>query len=341
MSDKLFELRVTEELPRRAERPPKEQNQSADGAAIERPQVRPFVIQGLVVIALLLGVVVYWSWTAPIASAAIATGRVAIDTNRKSIQHLEGGIVKRIAVREGQKVNAGQTLLVLDDTKSRAKIALLSGRIVSGEQRLKLIDAEIKDIAKLFKKGLAHRPRLLALRRTRAELIGALVESRAELKAARDVINRALIRSPRNGTVVDLKVHTIGGVVAAGAILMYIVPSNEALVVEARVSPNDIDVVREGLDAQVRLTPFSARTVVPIPARVISVSADRMSDQQSGEGYYLARVRLSRPLADVAPGLKLYPGMPAEVMIVTGHRSVLQYLSAPIERSFRRAFREK
>ena len=92
---------------------------------------------------------------------------------------------------------------------------------------------------------------------------------------------------------------------------MYIVPSNEALIVEARVAPNDIDVVREGLDAQVRLTPFSARTVVPIPARVVSVSADRMSDQQSSEGYYLARVRLSRPVSDVAPDLKLYPGMPA------------------------------
>lgn len=279
--------------------------------------------------------------TAPIASAAIAVGRVAIDTNRKSIQHLEGGIVKRIAIREGQKVEAGQTLLVLDDTKARSKISRLRGRIASSERRLALIEDEIKDITKLYKKGLAHRPRLLSMRRKRAELIGSLAESRAELKAARDVIKRSLIKSPRHGTVVDLKVHTVGGVVSAGAVLMYIVPSNEALIVEARVAPNDIDVVREGLDAQVRLTPFSARTVVPIPARVVSVSADRMSDQQSSEGYYLARVRLSRPVSDVAPDLKLYPGMPAEVMIVTGHRSVLGYLAAPIQRSFRRAFREK
>ena len=98
--------------------------------------------------------------------------------------------------------------------------------------------------------------------------------------------------------------------------------------------------VGRGLPARVRLTPFNRRSMAPIEGRVVSVSADRMTEERTGRHYYLARVELGKDPAEVLDGAWLYPGMPAEVMIVTGTRTALDYLLRPITRSLNRAFRE-
>lgn len=158
--------------------------------------------------------------------------------------------------------------------------------------------------------------------------------------ASSDVLSRTEIRAPIGGTVVGLKVATTGGVIAAGEAIMDIVPTDSSLIVEAKVSPQDIDIVRAGLAAQVRFTALSQRNSVPVDGEVVSVSADRLSDQFTPEGYYLARIGLPAGIKASLGGVTLQPGMQAEVMIVTGANTALGYFMKPIAESFNRAFRE-
>lgn len=306
-----------------------------------RPPIRRQVVLGLGTLLLFVGGFLAWGALAPIESAAVATGSVGVDTNRKTVQHLEGGIVREIRVREGQSVRKGQVLIVLDDTKTQAKIRLIKAQIAANRDQLELLRQEIDDTEMLLKKGLARKPRLLALLRKRVELQGEILQHTAELEAARDVVRRSTVVAPLDGRVVGLKVHTSEGVIGPGDAILSLVPARERLVIEARLKPNDIDVVKPGLDARIRLTPYNARSTQAIDGKVVWVSADRLNDNRTGEGYYLARIEVADPTKAGTNRLVLYPGMPAEVMIVTGKRSFLDYLAAPILRSMNRAFREQ
>ena len=429
--------------------------------AADKPKLRGMVIVGFAITGLFFGIFGGWAALAPLESAAIAPGVVSVDTNRKTIQHLEGGIVGEIRVREGDVVKAGQVLIRLDEIQPRASLDLLEGRLMAAialearliaerddkkviefpeellsrqdnpdtakiihgqsrifesrkaaidgqvailgrrtaqlgeeinglrnqikaeEKQLALIGEEIADVDGLIKKGLARKPRLLSLKREAAEIEGSRGKNQAavarskqqidetrlrvselrinlinevvqELRevqselfdlserigAARDVLSRTEIRAPLDGTVVNLRVHTTGGVIAPGEQLLDIVPSDEPLVIEARIDPNDIDIVHPGLPAQVRLSAFSQRTMVPLDGRVVWVSADSMTDERTGQSYYLARVVLTGDPGKVLEGASLYPGMAAEVMIVTGARTAFEYLVRPIAMSLNRAFRE-
>ena len=115
-----------------------------------------------------------------------------------------------------------------------------------------------------------------------------------QVRAAEDVLRRTEIRAQRDGTIVDLQVHTAGGVIVPGARLLDIVLSDDRLVIEARIEPDDIDVVEAGLPARVRLTAFSQRNLKPIEARVMWVSADRLVDERTGEAFFLAWNRAHR-----------------------------------------------
>jgi HlyD family type I secretion membrane fusion protein len=156
------------------------------------------------------------------------------------------------------------------------------------------------------------------------------------LAAGGDVLRRTRIRAPIAGTVVGLGVHTAGGVLSPGEAVMDIVPSAGRLVVETRIDPKDIDVVRGGLAAKVRFTAFDQRATPPADGVIASVSADRLTDQATGEKYYLARVEVGD--GELARALR--PGMAAEVMIVTERRTLMGYLVEPLTKSLNRAFRE-
>ncbi|MEE8535522.1 MAG: HlyD family type I secretion periplasmic adaptor subunit, partial [Kiloniellales bacterium] len=414
----------------------------------DRPGIGGPVAVGLAVLALFFGLLGGWAGLAPLTSAAVASGVVKVDSNRKTVQHLEGGIIAALVVQNGARVAAGDVLIRLDAAQARAAWALLQGQhdalaaraarlaaerdgaaaiavdaglaarrddpavaaMLAGQvdilhQRQEQLEAEIAgrraqlaaalrqkallgeeiaDVAVLVDKGLERRTRLLGLQRQQANLEGvrgeqlgliararqqigeaelqiinrrnsqmdqvvaALAEARArlgELKerlaASRDVLVRRAIVSPIAGTVVNLRFFTPGGVIRPGDPIMDIVPLDDQLVIEAQIRPIDIDVVRPGLAAQVRLTAFKQRTTPTLEGRVVYVSADRLIDAASGAAYFTARIEIPAAALARLVGVALYPGMPAEVMVVTGRRTALEYLLAPLTESFGRAFREE
>ena len=167
-----------------------------------------------------------------------------------------------------------------------------------------------------------------------------LSDLRERLAAARDVVARTRVRAPVGGTVMGLRVFTRGGVIDPGEALMEIVPAGDWLVIEARVATTDIDSVAAGLPAQVRLTAFSQLGAPRLTGEVVRVSADRFDDARTGAAWYEARIALD-PGQPALADLELVPGMPAEVMIVTGARTPLDYVLTPIVESLGRALREE
>ncbi|MBX9634147.1 MAG: HlyD family type I secretion periplasmic adaptor subunit, partial [Magnetospirillum sp.] len=168
----------------------------------------------------------------------------------------------------------------------------------------------------------------------------SVVELSDRLRAATDIRGRTIITAPQDGKVMDLKVFTVGGVVTPGQPILDLVPTEDSLIVEARVNPLDIDVVRIGLPAHVRLTAFKAKRVPMIEGKVVQVAADKLTDPRTGEAYFTAQVRLDKDSLTGLHGIEITPGMPAEVFMVTGARKAADYILAPITDSMRRAFRE-
>jgi HlyD family type I secretion membrane fusion protein len=168
-----------------------------------------------------------------------------------------------------------------------------------------------------------------------------LAEATPKLAAARQMLNAATVRSPADGYVLDLTQFTIGGVVAPGERLMSVVPANAPLIVTGRIKPQDVDVVKPGMKAKVRLSAFNARRTPPVDATVVTVSADQLADEKTGEGYFRVDLKIDpQELVKLPKGDKLTPGMPAETMIVTGNRSILSYVVSPLTDTIRDALRE-
>jgi len=409
-----------------------------------------------------------WANAAPIKGAIVASGVFVATGENKIVQHFEGGVIKEIKVREGDRVTPGQPLVVLDDVAPRAELRRLELRFarlkamearflaemnwtediampenltrqrdddpdiaaivdaqsltfqarrntlvseiatledginalrerISGSEvqyqsvkdQLALIEEELADKSALLKSGLIRKPELLALRRAKANLQGEigrltgeigdareriarireqiqvarntaakqavdqLHEVHAELddvrervRSAQAVLNRVNITAPVEGIVVKLRYHTSGGVIEAGKNVLEIVPLQEELVIEVPVRPQDIDNVRNGQRATVRLTALSQRVTPMVEGSVIYLSADALPNDITGQQQsqspdaYVARIRLDKSASGLVHDFKPTPGMPAEVYIATSERTFFEYLTRPIKDSMTRAFRE-
>ncbi len=411
---------------------------------------------GILVLFLFFGVFGVWAALAPLDSASIASGQLMVSSNRKQVQHFEGGIVRQIFVQEGTTVQAGDPIIELDPTQADASLGQLESRLAyasarearltseragaativfpewlanaraapnigdilraeetalraarsvindqsgiwesrvrqleeenkglqaeirSNDDQLTIIQKEMADQRFLVERGLGIRRVLYGLERQATEIQGrraravsgvarnmqAIGESRLRITelqksrlteidnelgqlsseigglreriaAAQDIQKRTVIRSPVAGKVVNLQAHTIGGVVKPGDLLMEVVPNLDTLLVVARVNPADIDIVRAGLPAQVRLSAYPGRTAPVLDAIIDTVSADLLSDQRTGASYYEARVLLPADDPQLRD-LKLYPGMQAEVSIVTGEQTFLTTLVRPLMDTIRR-----
>lgn len=415
---------------------------------------------GSIIVFITFGVFGAWAFLAPLDSSAVATGEVKVKSHRKTVQHLDGGIVAKILVKDGDFVNEGDPLLLLDDTQIKAQLGIaysqnialaaqvarlqaerdqraqvvfpdilqdlsdsrviearqaesnvfqarksayqgeiavlnqrtsqvgskiegLRSQVASKIELVKSYDEEIHDLRELLSEGFADKQRLRDIERNHAlqngeigqlnaeiatnqmlvsetklqilqiqqkfqeEVAAKLSEAQAQLNDAiervtanRDKLERIVIKSPASGMVMGLAMHTEGGVIQQGHPIVEIVPQDAELIVNARVSPMDIDRVKVGLQAEVRFSAFKQATTPKMDGTVIHLSADSFVDEKTGQPYYQATVELTPESQKELGALKLLPGMPAEVLINTGERTLFEYLAQPATNAFKRALTE-
>ncbi len=423
--------------------------------------IRKDIRYGLIIIALFFGGFLLWSILTSIDAAAIAPGKIVVESKRQTIQHLEGGIITKIFVKDGTTVQKDDPLIELSSTHAKVTLDVIQGQLhellaqkarleaerddlskidfpnrlsknkqspkiskllksqtrifetqkkafksqleilnykitqleqeinsfkaqqESVKKQIALIEEELKAMLFLSKKKLIEKPKILALKREHARLIGnqgeylgqmakarqKIAETKSQIitfteehnknilhelretsqklaqlyekeKSAKDILNRTMIYAPMSGVVVGLQKHTISGVISPGQPVLDIVPNNAKYVIEARISPLDIDVVHPGLKAKIQLTAFKQRNTPSIEGEVTVVSADILKDEQTGEQFYQVKIdNFQNSLAKIKT-LKLYSGMPVQVMIITDNRSPLSYLLSPLKESINRSFRE-
>jgi membrane fusion protein, type I secretion system len=288
----------------------------------------------------------------------IFKGRLQVTKEKESVMNRQ--IAQYYAEVDGLKGEIGFQSENIDLTEEEIQSYLSLERkgMSAGKIRLNALQRQLSEQKGARSKNLAAISRSrqkvaeteLRIRAFKADMASEVVQELREVEstlfdlqekilAAEDVLARTDIRVPVDGTVVGLQVHSQGAVVSPGEALMGIVPDNRMLV-ETRINPMDIDVVRAGLAAHVRLTALSSRNYPTIEARVLKVSADRFTDERTGEAFYEAEVSLQGDLSRWQREDLLHPGMQAEVMIVTGTKTPLQYFLEPVLQSFNRAFRE-
>lgn len=174
-----------------------------------------------------------------------------------------------------------------------------------------------------------------------AELRGKISELVERKITAEDQLKRIDIRAPRDGTVHQLAIHTVGGIAAPGETLMMIVPTSERLTVQAKVAPQEIEQIHQGQRAALRFSAFNHSTTPEIGGVVSLVSADLTVDQRSGQSFYTVRIAVADDELARLQGAKLTPGMPVEAFLQTQQRTVLTYFTKPLADQIARAFRER
>ena len=423
--------------------------------------VKPSIIAGILIILVMLGGFGAWATMANLSGAILASGVVTLDSKRKTVQHLEGGIVAEILVSEGEKVDRGQLLVKLDDTRAAANLANIEAQIdvflarlarlrseqnlameisfnhifkarryepvvvemiegqtalfkarreslegeitlqtqkkvqfleqiqgleaqIAASKKIEAISAEeLITTRKLYDNGNLTLQPVLDLEKSLAHLKGQIGEYQANIASARAGIaesdlrvlqlridfreaveselldvqakifelreqrimanyehNRVEIRAPKGGKIMDLGIHTIGGVLSPGQAILDIVPEEDELIVEARLQTQDIDKISMNQTAVVRMSAFSSRTTPELNGLVSGVSADSFIDETNGMSFYKLRIRIPQDEMEKLNELVLMPGMPAEVFVQTEARTMVSYLMKPLSDSALRAFRE-
>ena len=294
-----------------------------------------------VVGVLLVFVLGGWASIADIQGAVIASGVVAVESNAKSVQHLDGGIIGEILVKDGDTVAAGDTLIALDSSDLEEERVGLETRRRATEAEFALIEGELKGLRELKSQGLVTNERLMSLERQATRLEGQLGTITAEQARVAGKLKRSEIRAPIGGFVHNLALHTVGGVVAAGQEILQIIPSRDRLIVEVRLDPRDVDQVRRGQTASLRMSSFNQRTTPQLHGSVTQVSADLVRDEARDVSYYTVRVAFDDGELGRLDDGAVVPGMPVEAFIQTDERSVLSYLVRPLTDHLARAFREE
>jgi len=308
------------------------------------------------IILIFLAIFVIWASFAPINSSIIANGEIILTANKKVISHLEGGIIEKIKVKEGQFVKVGDELILLNTVQVRAKIQQTKEGIRASEfqktasiKRISALKQELNIVEELMRDANSSLSRQLDLQKQLHEAEGKIGELDAniaslqnELISNRHILERSVIKAPVEGFVMDLKHQTLGGVIAPASEIMFIVPQNDIMIAEVKVKPQDIDLLTEGMLAKVQLTAYKSRLMPKLDGKVVNVSADSFKNEMTGEVYFKARIEIPESeLKKLKQDIKLSLGMPVTTFVITGSRTMLQYLITPISESGFKAFREE
>jgi epimerase transport system membrane fusion protein len=211
------------------------------------------------------------------------------------------------------------------------EIAQLNAEIATNQMLISETRLQILQVQKQFQEEVASKL---------SEAQAQLNDANERVTANQDKLDRVVIKAPASGMVLGLAAHTENGVITPGHPILDIVPQDAELVVEAQVSPMDIDRVTVGLQAEIRFSAFKQSKTPKMDGKVINISPDRFVDEKNGNPYYLARVELLPESKKKLGTLQLLPGMPAEVLINTGERTLFQYLAQPATNFFARSFIE-
>lgn len=287
---------------------------------------------------------VLWAVLVPLDAAVPSQGMVSVDGRRKVVQHPRGGVVSKLLIQEGDTVASGDLLLRLDDSLERANRSQVLSQLLVAELRADALEEVLPDLRALANDGFYARNRLVEQERQLQEALALRQGLIDQLASVERELSRTEIRAPASGRVMGLSVTTEGGVIIAGAKLMDIVPIESRITIEAQVRPHLIDKVLPGASAQVRFSALESTRTPVIEGRIEWVSPDRFhtpEDSRNPEGYYLAKVLVEPSESEKLNGLKVIPGMPADVLIKTGERTFLQYLIKPFSDRLAHAVKEQ
>ena len=310
-----------------------------------------------------------WALFAPLDKGVPAEGYVITDGNRKSVQHLSGGIVDQILVKEGESVQQGQVLVKMNSIQassqfyatkesiagSEGQLLGLKNSVANEKIQIALIDEQLKGLRELAKDGYIPRNKVLELERIQAQIRSTLAtdqgnlervqrqvsELQEKLKAYEFDLDNTFVKSPATGKVVNLAFFTPGGVISPGFKLMDVVPDNQPLIAEAQVPVNLIDKVHVGQLVDMNFTALNQRTTPKIPATLIVVSADRVVDEKSGASFYKIQAQVTPKGESLLKDNQIRPGMPVQIFVVTGERSLMSYLLKPLLDRARSALTEE
>ncbi len=309
-----------------------------------------------------------WAFLAPIEKGVSASGYVITDSNRKAIQPPFAGVVDDIFVKEGQQVKVGEVLVKLNPISAKAQanatketidglgaqVKGLSQAIAQKKQQSALLERQLVGLRELAAEGYMAKNKVLELERQQLQLKASILEDEGNLIRTKkqmseqqeklnpyeyDLANTEL-KSPVNGQVVNITIFTKGGVVSPGQKLMEVVPSNEAMIVEGQLPVHLVDKVHVDLPVEMMFTAFNTNRTPHIPGVLISVGADRILDEKTGNPYYKIQAITTPQGAKLLKDLKVRPGMPVELFVKTGEQSMMTYLMKPVFDRAHSAMRE-
>lgn len=315
-----------------------------------------------------LGGSLLWATFAPMDKGVSVPGYVITDSNRKTIQPAFAGIVDEILVKEGQAVKAGEVLVRLNPINAQsqtnatreiidglsAQVKGLEMAVVQKKQQSALMEKQLIGLRELLSEGYMARNKVLELERQQLQLKATLLEDEGNIIRTKkqiseqeqklnpfefDLANTEL-RSPVDGKVVNITIFTKGGVVSPGQKLLEVIPTSDALIVEGQLPVHLVDKVSVGLPLEMMFTAFNVNRTPHIPGEVVSVGADRIVDEKTGNPYYKLQAETTVKGAKMLGDLKVRPGMPVEMFVKTGEQSMMTYLLKPVFDRAHSAMRE-
>jgi len=308
----------------------------------------------LVTITTFLIIFIIWANLASLEKVIRGEGKVVVSAKNQVIQNLEGGIIKEIYVKAGDIVKEGQALLKLDDTvsgseldASRKQLINLNNEISSLRISLGLIKEELDILKPLVEQGAESRMELIRVMQREANANSDLSRKQADIELLKeripvlqDRVNRTLVSSPKDGIINRLVITTTGGVADPGGALAEIVPLNEDLIIEVEISPKDIAFIVAGQRALVKLTAFDFSKYGSLTGKVLTVGADSIQ-KDDGSRWYLCEIAVPvNRITSLGKTITILPGMVAQVDIVNGERTIMNYLLEPVTKVTEEAFRE-